>query len=116
MDYRLKSAHLEYGSIEGGRCVKNGASPQVGHVPRRTCRKTFSNMGQSNVNLYSYLKRLFLSIYIFSLGAIILSYNLKIKIYGYHYIHSVCLLSSTAYSIIVTVLNEYFLKGWGGCV
>jgi len=37
----------------------------------------------------------------------ILSYNLKIKIYGYHYIHAVCLFSSTAYSIIVTVLNEF---------
>jgi len=34
---------------------------------------------------------------------------LKIKIYGYHYIHSVCLFSNTAYSIIVTVLNELLL-------
>jgi len=36
-------------------------------------------------------------------------YNFKIKIYGYHYIHAVCLLSSTAYSIIVTVLNEILI-------
>jgi len=36
----------------------------------------------------------------------ILSYNLEIKIYGYHYIHSVCFFkSSTGYSIIATVLN-----------
>jgi len=40
----------------------------------------------------------------------ILSYNLKIKIYSNHYIHSVCLLSSPAFSIIiVTVLNELLL-------
>jgi len=36
----------------------------------------------------------------------ILSYNLKIMNYGYHYIYSVYLFFSTAYSIIVTVLNE----------
>jgi len=39
-----------------------------------------------------------------------LSHNLKIKIYGYHYIDSVCFLSSTANSIIVTVLNELLLS------
>jgi len=39
----------------------------------------------------------------------IFSYNLKIKSYSYHYNHSVCLFSSTAYSIIVTVLNELLL-------
>jgi len=39
----------------------------------------------------------------------ILSYNVKIKIYGYRYVHSVYLLSRTAYSIIVTVLNELLL-------
>jgi len=38
-----------------------------------------------------------------------MSYYLKIKIYGYHYIHSVCLLSCTEYSIIVTVLNKLLL-------
>jgi len=39
----------------------------------------------------------------------ILSYNLKIKIHGYVTVTFVCLLSSTAYSIIVTVLNELLL-------
>jgi len=48
----------------------------------------------------------------------ILSYNLKIKIYGYHYIHAVCLLFSrpTAYSIIVTVLNELLLLYHAACL
>jgi len=42
----------------------------------------------------------------------ILSYYLKIKIYVYQYIHSVCLFSSTVYSIIVTV-EEGGGVGWG---